>query len=140
MNEISEEQAKQQLEKEAKKVKQEEDLKKVLGRQSKIEKKIKKNQNVNEYIDKVRVMFGLIRDYSRGNYRQVPWRTIAAIAGGLLYALNPFDLIPDFIPMIGMVDDAAVIAACLRLVSDDLLDYMRWKAANTSPEAETELS
>lgn len=140
MNEIPEEQAKKQLKKEAKKVKKKEDLRDLLSKQKKIENKIRKNESVNEYVDKVRVMFGLIRDYTKGSYRQVPWKTIAAVAGGLLYAFNPFDLIPDFIPMVGMVDDAAVIAACLRLVNDDLEDYLSWKLSSSEPETETDLA
>lgn len=34
----------------------------------------------------------------------------------LLYVLSPLDLIPDFIPIIGYIDDAMVVAACLALV------------------------
>lgn len=140
MNEKVEEQAKKQLKKESKKVKKKGDLKNLIRKQKEIESKIKKNESVNEYVDKVKYMFSLIRDYSKGAYRDVPWKTIAAIAGALLYAFNPFDIIPDFIPLIGMVDDAAVIAACLKLVNDDLEDYLNWKISSSEAETETDLT
>ena len=49
--------------------------------------------------------------------------TIAA----LLYVLSPIDLIPDFIPVVGYVDDALVVAVCIKLVQADLDKYRDWK-------------
>ena len=41
--------------------------------------------------------------------------------------INPFDIIPDIIPVIGYLDDAAVIAACLAMVRQDLHNYWKWR-------------
>lgn len=40
---------------------------------------------------------------------EVPKSTIALITGGLLYLVLPFDIIPDWLPVAGLLDDAAVI-------------------------------
>ena len=72
-------------------------------------------------------MFGMVSAYSTGKYRAVPWATIAAIGGTLVYVISPVDLIPDFIPVLGYVDDATVVAACLKMVKVDLDIYRRWK-------------
>ena len=40
--------------------------------------------------------------------------------------LNPLDLIPDALPVLGVLDDAAVVSACLVLLEQDLHDYRRW--------------
>jgi uncharacterized membrane protein YkvA (DUF1232 family) len=48
----------------------------------------------------------------------------------LLYVLNPLDLIPDFLPLVGQIDDAAVVAACLLMVRQDLHKYKKWKIGN----------
>lgn len=126
MKEISPEKAKQTLNEQAEKV-TDRDLEKVLAKEKKIEDKFRNNDSISGYLDRAKSMFGLIRDYWSGNYRQVPWKTIAAVAGALLYVLMPLDLIPDFIPVAGFLDDAGVIAACLKLVSDDLVTYEKWK-------------
>ncbi len=126
MKEISPEKANKALHDQAEKV-TDRDLEKVLAKEQKIEDKFRNNDSISGYLDRAKSMFGLIRDYWNGNYRQVPWKTIAAVAGALLYVLMPLDLIPDFIPVAGFLDDAGVIAACLKLVSDDLVTYEKWK-------------
>ena len=126
MKQISPEKANQTLNEQAEKV-TEKDLERVLAKEQKIEDKFRNNDSISGYLDRAKSMFGLIRDYWSGNYRQVPWKTIAAVAGALLYVLMPLDLIPDFIPVAGFLDDAGVIAACLKLVSDDLVSYEKWK-------------
>ena len=75
----------------------------------------------------IQLLISVIRDYSTGEYREIPFGSIAAIAAAILYFVSPVDAIPDFIPVIGYLDDAAVIAFCLRLVHEDLEIYKAWK-------------
>lgn len=44
----------------------------------------------------------------RGDYREIPWATVGALTVALGYFLAPIDVLPDFIPFLGFVDDAAV--------------------------------
>ena len=74
----------------------------------------------------VTVLFDLIKDYASGSYREVPKRTVFAAAVALLYLLNPFDLIPDFIPGVGYVDDSAVLMIVMQSIRTDLDDYRTW--------------
>lgn len=102
------------------------DLEALLERQRAIEEKVKGSGKLNRFSADIKLMFAMIRDYWYGNYRSVPWKTIAAIAGALLYVLNPLDVIPDLILGFGFIDDAGVVALCLKLVESDLHRYAAW--------------
>ncbi len=78
----------------------------------------------------------LVRDYLSGRYVEVPWWAIAAIVFSLIYVLSPIDLIPDFIPVIGLMDDAAVFALCVGLIEKDLQRYAEWRARRRAGEVE----
>ena len=49
--------------------------------------------------------------------RRVPRRAKLALALLLLYLITPFDLVPDFIPVAGQLDDAILVAAVLAYVA-----------------------
>ncbi len=53
------------------------------------------------------------------------------IAFTIIDILNPFDLIPDITPVIGLIDDAGVMGICLKAVSKDLSVYKTWKETTT---------
>lgn len=71
----------------------------------------------------LRLLMGLVGDYVAGRYREVPWRAIATAAFAVLYFLNPFDLIPDFIPGIGFIDDATLISMAVAALRGELRRY-----------------
>lgn len=77
----------------------------------------------------IKLMISMITDYAKGNYKEVPWKIMAAITGAVVYFVSPIDVIPDFIPVVGYLDDALVIKLALDLASDDLAEYARWKNA-----------
>ena len=52
--------------------------------------------------------------------RDTPLQVKAALLGALAYFVLPFDVIPDMMPLIGFADDAAVLAAALRLVASHM--------------------
>jgi uncharacterized membrane protein YkvA (DUF1232 family) len=49
--------------------------------------------------------------------RETPREVQAALIGALAYFVLPFDVIPDFLPVLGYTDDAAVLAVAIRLVA-----------------------
>ena len=130
MAEVSKQQAEDALKKGAKNV-TEDDLQKVLDKQKELEDKFKGNGPLGRFVADLKLLFAIIKDYVNGDYREIPWWSIAAIVAALLYVLSPIDLIPDFIPVIGSVDDALVVAACLAMVETDLHEYKDWKIKNS---------
>lgn len=123
---FSERKANEQLSSEASKIHRD-DVGDLLSRQKAIEDKVRNSGKLRRFGTDIRLMFSMLRDYWQGNYRNVPWKSIAAIAGALIYVLNPLDLIPDILIGIGFLDDVGVVAACLAMVESDLLRYAAWK-------------
>jgi uncharacterized membrane protein YkvA (DUF1232 family) len=106
---------------------EEDDVEMVMDKEEDISKKIASTNMLEKYTELAKVMFGMLKDYRKGIYTNVPWFTIASIAFGFLYVLNPFDLIPDFIPGLGYIDDLAVLSFGLRFIETDLHNYLDWK-------------
>lgn len=79
----------------------------------------------------IKIMFSLISDYTKGNYREIPWLSIASIIAAILYFVSPIDIIPDFIPIAGYLDDAAVITICMRWVKVDIEKYKEWRDSDS---------
>lgn len=77
----------------------------------------------------IKLMLSLITDFISGNYKEIPWNIIAAITGALVYFISPIDAIPDFIPVVGYMDDALVISLALAFSKEDLMKYKIWKDA-----------
>jgi len=71
-----------------------------------------------------KLLYLMLRDWWNDEY-ELPWRVVAAITACLLYVLNPFDLIPDFIPVLGAIDDLFVVGLTIALIRADLRRYCR---------------
>ena len=106
------------------------DIEKVVNKSEEIKKKFT-GRSLGRFIQDAQLLISVVKDYWSGKYRQVPYGTIAAIVFTLIYVFNPLDLVPDVLPIIGQVDDAAVMAACLILVEQDLHKYKDWKQAQS---------
>ncbi|NHN39095.1 DUF1232 domain-containing protein [Pseudomaricurvus alcaniphilus] len=75
----------------------------------------------------IKTASALMGSYSSGTYREVPWRTLVALGGAMLYFVTPLDAVPDFIPLAGYLDDAFIFKLVFDLVGKDLEDYKRWR-------------
>ncbi len=80
-------------------------------------------------------MTQLLSDCVKGIYEKLPRWTVLGILAALFYAFSPIDLILDFIPFAGFLDDAAVIGLILELgLARDLMQYRDWKRQRRSDE------
>jgi uncharacterized membrane protein YkvA (DUF1232 family) len=81
-------------------------------------------------------LFRLLRAYVRRQYTDVAWRSIVLITVAILYFVVPTDLIPDFIPAFGFLDDAAVIGFVIAQVKADLDNFLMWEAEQGEAQEE----
>ena len=64
---------------------------------------------------------------------KISTRTKMPILDALGYATCPVDAIPDFIPMLGLIDNAAVLAATAVSVASDITSETAEKAKKKKP-------
>ena len=82
-------------------------------------------------------MMRMVRAWAMREYRAVPWKSLVYIVGAIVYFVNPIDVIPDVLVGIGFIDDAAVAAAVVRAVHDQLRTFREWEArTQLGPAAE----
>ncbi len=105
----------------------EKDVEKVINKSEELQKKFGAKGPLARFIEDGQLLIAIVKDYRSRAYRQVPYGMIASIVFTLIYVLNPFDLMPDMLPVIGQLDDVAVMGACLILVEQDLHKYKDWK-------------
>jgi uncharacterized membrane protein YkvA (DUF1232 family) len=74
----------------------------------------------------VKDLYNLSKDVIKGDYKTHPVN-MGIIAGGLLYFIIPLDLIPDYIPFFGLVDDAALLTTIINSLQGELTKYRNWK-------------
>lgn len=66
--------------------------------------------------------------------KETPLSVKTTLVGALVYFVLPADAIPDFLPLIGFTDDAAILAGAFKLVSDHIRPEHRAAARNKLAE------
>ena len=82
--------------------------------------------------DSLRLFIRIINAYTSKEYTYIPWKTICLIVAGLIYFIYPVDLIPDFIPVSGLIDDIALIAWIYESIQDDIENFLEWEKTSKS--------
>ena len=95
-----------------------------------LEKKLKHIPVVGGILSEIPVLIALVKAFIEKRYLEIPIGSIIAIVGALIYFLSPIDLIPDLLPAIGLVDDAAVLTLAFKLVHDDVKEFKDWREKN----------
>ena len=105
----------------------EDDIRNAAENADRVKVKALKSTTLKKFIGDLSLLASLVKDYWNGSYRTIPYKAIGVIVFTLLYVLNIADVIPDIIPGAGLLDDASVIAFCLKTVSTELDKYKIWK-------------
>jgi uncharacterized membrane protein YkvA (DUF1232 family) len=95
---------------------------------AKAQAKLKSNERIFKGIRKdVDLLVRLARAWATGKYKDVSVGSVLIVLGALLYLLDPFDVIPDFIPFLGLTDDATVIGLAISRLRHELNKYEDWE-------------
>lgn len=80
--------------------------------------------------EKIQLLFSMVKDWASGEYKDVPIGSIIIIIIGILYFVSPVDIIPDFVPGAGYIDDVFILSLVFKQVSSDIEKYKEWSEAN----------
>ena len=101
----------------------EQDLEKVMADSETAERK---GGKLGEQFENFKLLWGLLKDYYNKKYPHAPWRLIASIGFAVAYLVSPIDVIPDFIPVAGFIDDASIFAMIVKAFEFDINEYKNW--------------
>ncbi|SOE20655.1 Uncharacterized membrane protein YkvA, DUF1232 family [Spirosomataceae bacterium TFI 002] len=80
--------------------------------------------------EKVTLLGRLLKSYADGSYRDISTKNLISIIAGFLYFISPIDLIPDFLPMVGFMDDIALLTFIVRGLGEELEKFELWEMNN----------
>ena len=75
----------------------------------------------------------MLKAYAQGEYREIPWRSLLLIVAAVIYFINPIDILPDVMPVLGFTDDFAVLFMVYRSVGDAIDKFLEWEKSKTIP-------
>jgi len=84
-------------------------------------------ENMSDFQTNVQLLIRMIRAYASGEYKGLPWKSILSIVAVLIYFVSPIDLIPDFLPIIGITDDVALVVWLVKTFSGDIQKFGEWE-------------
>lgn len=112
-------------------IRDKEKMQKLADKAQKLCEKMANLPVVGRYFKDIPTLCQIIRDYVTGKYKEIPLATVIAVTVALLYLVNPFDLVPDTIPLLGVMDDVAAVGLMLEAARNDLESYRKWRAKQT---------
>ncbi|MDH5474346.1 MAG: YkvA family protein [Cyclobacteriaceae bacterium] len=80
-------------------------------------------------VDNLKIFVRMIKAYIKGTYTEVPMKGIIAIVAAIVYFVMPIDLIPDLIPVTGMIDDFAVVMWVYNQLQKEIEAFSIWETS-----------
>jgi len=78
-------------------------------------------------LERIGVMLRMIRSYVKGEYRDIKAKNLILIVAAIIYFVMPLDLMPDFIPLTGLLDDFSIIIWVYNTIQDEIDQYIMWE-------------
>ncbi len=78
-----------------------------------------------------------LRDHVGGQCPQIPYFTISLLAAAVCYFADELDLVPDFLPRIGRLDDGAVMALAFQIGHRGIERYCAATGRDVAPYLST---
>lgn len=96
--------------------------------------------NIAIFREQLGIVTRLLKAYASGEYRQLPWKTLIRVIAVLIYFVSPIDILPDFLPIVGLTDDIALMLWLFSGIKDDIEKFRQWEYGTTGSGAQTSRS
>ncbi len=93
-------------------------------------KKASVSAKLKDLLVQIRGMARMVKEVASGRYKDYSKGALTLIVASLVYLVCPVDAIPDVIPVVGLVDDAAVLTFVLSKTDKELKRFLVWEGAN----------
>ncbi|MBL3656527.1 YkvA family protein [Fulvivirga sediminis] len=92
----------------------------------KIQDVLDKNKS-NRPLQNALTLIRMVKAYINGAYRDVQTSSILLAIAALIYFVMPIDLIPDFIPVTGLIDDFGIMLWVYKKIQDEIDRFLDWE-------------
>ncbi|MFY0650513.1 MAG: DUF1232 domain-containing protein [Cyclobacteriaceae bacterium] len=100
----------------------------------KVNEVIESNEKLRDLVDQTKLMIRMVKAQFSGEYNEFPVKSIVMVVGALIYFITPLDFIPDFIPALGLTDDAALVYWVYKNIQEDIEKFRQWEISKQSVE------
>lgn len=99
-----------------------------VGMADKAQQKVRLNQGrLGSVRRELETLIRMLRAWGGGKYKGIGIANLLIVAGAVFYFLNPIDAIADFLPLIGLTDDIAVITFAIARLRDEFHKFEDWE-------------
>ena len=100
-----------------------------------LEEKLKEVPIAGTDLSQVPLMISMVKSYITREYSEVSPKVIVSLVAAFLYLVKRKGLISDSIPVLGQLDDLAVVTLALKLSEPELNAYKQWRDGIRQAEA-----
>ena len=100
-----------------------------------LEEKLKEVPAIGSTLADLPLMISMVKAWIKKEYTEVSPKVIACLVGAVIYLIKKKDLISDSIPIVGIVDDIAVLGLALKLSEPELKAYAEWRDGKETVQA-----
>lgn len=100
---------------------------------------VKGKKKFSEVQNEITTLITMVTDSVRGSYKGLGKKNLLMIVAGLIYLVNPLDIVPDFIFGIGFADDLSVLVYIISKLSEEMAKYRFWKKGEVETEEAPDL-
>lgn len=93
----------------------------------KLELKLRTIPRIGNKLGDVVVLASMIKAYIHKEYTDIPRGTLIALVAAVLYVVSSIDFMPDFLPGLGLLDDAAIVAFTVENALKDIDAFKQWQ-------------